>query len=105
MRSPFTKSLPPGPTLGACGCPPAEERTLITKLFAATITAVLSFALAAPSAPQKLTFDMSEMKIAATAPTLKAGVPAEITILNSGKAEHELQTYLTPKAAPKNWDT
>ena len=48
---------------------------------------------------------MSEMKIAATAPTLKAGVPAEITILNSGKAEHELQTYLTPKAAPKNWDT
>lgn len=73
-------------------------------LTASAITALLGLTLAAPSAPQTLSFDMSEMKIAKSAQSLKAGVPAQIIITNSGKIEHELQAYLTPKVVPKNWD-
>lgn len=72
-------------------------------LLIALPVALLGLASAAP-APQKLTLNLSEMKITGSAPALRAGVPAEITVVNSGKVEHELQAYALPKSTPKNWD-
>ncbi|MFN8509497.1 MAG: cupredoxin domain-containing protein [Deinococcaceae bacterium] len=59
---------------------------------------------AAASGVQKVSVSMFEMGFKPVDLQVKAGVPVEITLTNSGKADHEFQAYTPPKTEPKDWD-
>lgn len=74
------------------------------------VVAVMVASLLVGSAPaatakvQKVTVTLNEFKFVPKTVSLRAGIPAELTLINRGKVEHEFLVYATPKAAPDDWD-
>jgi uncharacterized cupredoxin-like copper-binding protein len=64
----------------------------------------LTVGAGASPAVQKVTITMTEFKYAPQTVTLRAGVPAEITLVNQGRDDHELMVYAPAKTPPDAWD-
>jgi uncharacterized cupredoxin-like copper-binding protein len=67
--------------------------------------------VAAPGSParsgaagQSVTVTMTEFKFTPAEVTLRAGVPAEIRVVNTGATEHEFMVYERPKAGATAMD-
>ncbi|HEU4741884.1 MAG TPA: cupredoxin domain-containing protein [Meiothermus sp.] len=78
-----------------------------TYLKALALAGTLLSLASAQGQVQRVTVALYEMGFKPGQLQLKAGVPAEITLRNAGKAAHEFQAYLNPKTAPKgesSWD-
>lgn len=67
------------------------------------ILAATSLAVAAEK-EQKVTITLTEFKFTPAKVTLRAGVPAEIVLVNKGKVEHEFMVYDVPKGKVSDWD-
>ncbi|HEV8353002.1 MAG TPA: cupredoxin domain-containing protein [bacterium] len=69
----------------------------------ALVLLVFGPAAGAPTV-QKVTITLTDFKFTPGTITLKAGVEAEIVIVNKGKVEHEFMVYPAPKGKVADWD-
>ncbi len=79
------------------------RRTLLLAVIGALVVGV-SLSASAAEKPQKVTVTLTDFAFTPKAITLKAGMPAEITLVNKGKVEHEFMVYPAPTKAVDDWD-
>jgi len=79
------------------------SRLVLLGVIGVLVAAFTTGAMAAAKA-QKVTITMSDFKFTPKTIAVKAGVPVELTLVNKGAVEHEFMVYVTPKAAPDDWD-
>ena len=80
------------------------RRIVVVILAAAFASLLVGSAPAATAKVQKVTVTLNEFKFVPKTVTLRAGIPAELTLVNRGKVGHEFLVYAAPKAKPDDWD-